>query len=348
MKPNSEYTYQISINDGECASEPRAIETGGINPMLPRLTLETGTALTPGFYILCSGFGAETPMGGPAKLVYIIDHDGDPVWWWTAPAAISRATMDWEGNRMYMLALNVSAAAASFSRVNMDGSEPRELDAIGNAHHDFTVTPGGRVVAIVHADRSDGVVQYDPDAGTFTSLVPDVATLYNRGKPEYHANSITYRADDDSFILGDRFPNLYVKFDRQGQLVWQFGGSEPIGPAFTGTGSWQANHGHHWTEDGRLLLFNNGSAATSRVLEFAVDEAKLQARLVREYSTMGASSLVLGDVQQLPNKHVIATYSTSGRLIEYTPDGEVAAELRASTSLGYTMYRRGLYGPPDK
>lgn len=348
MKPNSQYTYRISVNDGQCQSEPMTVETGGPPANLPRLTFEEGTAFTRGFYILSSGFGAELPTGGAAKLVYIIDQDGDPVWWWTAPAPASRATMDWSGEHMYMLALNVSGAGRSLFRVKMDGSESRDVNAIGNAHHDFTVTPDGHVVAIVHSGKSDGVVEYDPEAGTIEPLVADVSSLYAMANPEYHANAITYRRDDDSFIMGDRFPSLLVNFDRRGRLRWQFGGSDPIGPSFSGTGSWRANHGHHWTDDGHLLVFNNGAVSTSRVLDFAVDEANLEARLLREYATEGLSSLVLGDVQQLPNKNVLTTFSTSGRLIEYLPSGETLAHLHSSTSLGYTMYRRTLYGPPDK
>lgn len=349
MKASTEYTYRINVNDGACVSEPRTLQTGPASPHLPRLTFQVGSSFAPGFYILCSGFGADIPTGavGPARFVYIIDQDGDPVWWWNPAHASSRATMDWEGNSMYMLALNVGGASPAFARVNMDGTGYRKID-IGNAHHDFTVTPDGRIVVIVHAGKSDGVVAYDPKTDTLSAIVPDVASLYEKGRPEYHANAITYRRDDDSFILGDRFPNLLVKFDWQGQLLWQFGGDDPRGPAFAGTDSWNSNHGHHWTDDGRLLVFNNGAVATSKVLQFEVDEANLDARLSREYFTPGLSSLVLGDVQQLPNQHVLATFSASGHLIEYNPEGEIVTHLRASMSLGYTMYRRTLYGPPDK
>lgn len=348
MKPNSTYRYTIHVNDDECVSEPESITTGAAELSLPRLNFEAGESLTPGFYVLSSGFGADIPGWNAAKYVYIIDQDGDPVWWYLAPVAISRATLDWEGNHMYMLALNVGGGGGSLSRVNMDGSGGRLINAIDDGHHDFTVTPGGRVAVIVHKEKSDGVVEYDPEAGEVRTLVDDVASLYVKGTPEYHANSISYRPDDDSFILGDRYPNLYVKFDRDGELKWQFGGTQPLGPAFSGTGAWVANHGHHWTGDGHLFVFNNNGTSTSRVLDFAVDESKLEAQLLREFYSDGLSSLVLGDVQWLPNGHVLSTYSTSGHLIEYAASGEVVASIKSSTSLGYTMYRKSLYGPPDK
>lgn len=348
MKANTTYRYTIHVNDDECVSEPEQITTGAVEPMLARLNFEAGEALTPGFYILSSGFGTDVPGWSASKYVVIIDQDGDPVWWYLAPVAISRATMDWEGNHMYMLALNVGGGSGSLSSVNMDGSDGRPINAIPEGHHDFTVSPGGRVAVIVHKEKSDAVVEYDPEEGELRTLVEDVASLYVKGTPEYHANSITYRRDDDSFIMGDRYPNLYVKFDRAGQLKWQFGGTKPVGPAFSGTGTWNANHGHHWTGDGHFLVFNNNGASTSRVLDFAVDESKLEARLLRQFSSDGLSSLVLGDVQLLPNGHVLSTLSTSGRLVEYEASGEVAASIKSSTSMGYTMYRKTLYGPPEK
>lgn len=348
MKAGSTYRYTIHVNDDECVSEPEQITTGPAEPMLPRLNFELGEELTPGFYILSSGFGADVPGWSASKYIVIIDQDGDPVWWHLARLAISRATMDWEGDHMYMLALNVGGGGGSLSRVNMDGSDARPINAIPEGHHDFTVTPGGRAVVIVHKEKSDAVVEYDPEAGEVRTLVDDVASLYVKGTPEYHANSITYRRDDDSFILGDRYPNLYVKFDRAGELKWQFGGDAALGPAFSGTGTWNANHGHHWTGDGHFLVFNNNGTSTSRVLDFAVDESTLEARLLRQFSVDGLSSLVLGDVQRLPNGHVLSTLSTGGRLVEFEASGEVAASIKSSTSFGYTMYRKTLYGEPDK
>ncbi len=349
MKGSSRYTYTIDVNDGQCVSEPRELTTGAVPVSVPSVVFEVGTTLSPGFYILCSGFGPPvgTTFNAPSSTVYIIDQDGDPVWWWMAPQASSRATMDWEAEHMYMLALNVGGRNGGMYRVNMDGTHPKELTVLADGHHDFTVTPGGRVVSIVHAGRSDGVVEYDPETDHLVHLVEDVGSLYEMVKPEYHANSITYLEEDDAFILGDRYPSMYDKFDRHGQLQWQFGGANPRGPAFDGAGTWNANHGHHWT-NGKMFVFNNQAIGGSPILEFDVDEENLKARRVRSIDSEGYASLVLGDVQQLPNGNILATYSMAGRLVEYSPEGNVVASVKVRGSLGYSMFRSSMYGPPDK
>lgn len=349
MKPDSRYRYTIDVNDGACRSEPQELRTGVAPNTVPPVVFEVGTRLSPGYYILCAGFGPTTDgqLFGPSSMVYIIDGDGDPVWWWMAPQSSSRATVDWAAEYMYMQALNVGGGRGGMYRVALDGTDPEELELLSDAHHDFTVTPEGTVVAITHIRGGDAVVEYDPRANTVTPLVEDVRQLYVGAKPEYHANSITYIERDDAFILGDRYPDLYVKFDRRGELKWQFGGESPLGAAFRGTGTWTANHGHHWTA-GKMFIFNNKSIGASPILEFDVDESKLTATRVRSIEAKGYSSLVLGDVQRLPNGNILATYSMAGRIAEYAPDGELLATVKVRGSLGYSMYRSSMYGPPDK
>lgn len=349
MKPNSRYSYRIDVNDGTCTSEPQKITTGVAPNTVPPVVFEVGTRLSPGFYVLCAGFGPTTQgqVFGPSSMVYVIDGDGDPVWWWMAPQSSSRATLDWSAEHMYMQALNVGGSRGGMYRVDIDGANPQEIELLSDAHHDFTVTPEGTVVAIAHIKGGDAVVEYDPASNTLTSIVEDVRQLYVGAKPEYHANSISYIARDDTFILGDRYPDLYVKFDRQGALQWQFGGEDPLAAAFRGTGTWTANHGHHWTS-GKMFVFNNQSIGASPILEFDVDEANLTAKRVRSIEANGYSSLVLGDVQRLPNGNILATYSMAGRLAEYSPEGELLATVKVRGSLGYSMYRSSMYGPPDK
>jgi hypothetical protein len=347
LKASSKYTYQVSVNDGECISSAREVVTGPAPTAVPTSIFEQGQRLTPGFYILCTGFGPAAGSGDSpqSKVVHIIDEDGDPVWWWSAPQAVSRATLDWQGSYVYMLAINVNESEGGMYRVRLDGEDAEEIVELSTGHHDFTATPHGLAV-IVHRGEGDAVVAYDPVTNAVTD-VADVSNLYAMVDPGYHANSISYIKEDDTLILGDRYANLFVKLDRQGRLLWQFGGENPRGAAFEGVEGWRANHGHHWTGD-KMFVFSNQAAGGSPILEFDVDEANSRAELVRTIAVNGYSSLVLGDVQRLPNHHVLATYSVPGRLVEYSPSGEVLAVVQFRRSLGYTMYRDSLFGPPYK
>ena len=179
--------------------------------------------------------------------------------------------------------------------------------------------------------------------GTITTVVPKISALYS-STGGFHPNAIHYYPSDDSYTIGDRNPNLFVKITRQGQLLWQFGGSNPKGNHFHGT--WQVNHGHQLLDNGHFLFFNNGAMGQSTVLEFALDESTWTATEVFRYVPPQAS-LVLGDVERLPNGNTLVTDSNSGVIEEISPAG--APVQRFSTgSFGYADFRTSLYGPPPR
>src|SRR5690606_16319872 len=78
--------------------------------------------------------------------------------------------------------------------------------------------------------------------------------------------SLSYQADDDSYVLGDTTAGLYVKVSAAGELQWQLGGSEPLGAHLAA--DFSANYGHHWLDDA-LLVYARGQGV--RALEFSLD-----------------------------------------------------------------------------
>jgi hypothetical protein len=160
----------------------------------------------------------------------------------------------------------------------------------------------------------------------------------------FHTNSVHYYATDDTYTVGDRNPSLYVKLSRSGQLIWQFGGSNPKDPSkfFTGVPTWSINHGHQLLSDGTFLFFNNGA---NEAWGYTLDTTTMTAGKILSYTASGATSAVLGDVQRLPNGNVLVTFSTSGQIHEISPAGALVAKLTAS-EFGYAEFRESLYGPP--
>jgi hypothetical protein len=66
------------------------------------------------------------------------------------------------------------------------------------------------------------------------------------GSNTYHCNAILYHASDDTYTIGDRNPNLYVKVKHDGTPLWQIGGSCSGAKApKCASGTWQVNHGRH-------------------------------------------------------------------------------------------------------
>ena len=185
------------------------------------------------------------------------------------------------------------------------------------------------------------------DDGTMKTIIANMNTVYNSST--WHTNSIHYYPSDNTYTLGDRNPNLYVKVSRTGTLIWQLGGANPKDQTkfFSGAGTWSVNHGHHMLPDGTFYLFNNGQSGTSTVRGFKLNTSSMTATSSFTYMGSGVNSMVMGDVQGLPNGNVLVTASTSGNITEMTTGGQVIANFKGS-AFGYTEYRDSLYGPPPR
>ena len=155
---------------------------------------------------------------------------------------------------MWFSGINVAGGDASMKRVTMDGLVEDDFSAeFEELHHDFTVLPDETIAFIRHDGERDLVVERAPD-GTLTTIF-NVASAHG-GSMRNHANSIHYRADDDTYTVSDLNQDAYVKVTRQGDVVWVLGGSTSD---FTGDGAtWEAQHGHHVLGDDRFLFFSNG------------------------------------------------------------------------------------------
>ncbi len=346
MKGQRDYVVRIVAQGGgmTCTSEDYTLTTGAVAnsvPVIDRNVINEG-AIAKGFIVTSGGVGN---FGfGPAVPAFIIDSDGDVVWWADAPTSTSRARMSWEGDAMWMMELNVENGGGEVRRVSMDGLDVQpNVSGLSGGHHDFTVAPGGVIAVIAWQGGCSAILERTPD-GTVTPILPDVSNVYQTDR-DCHTNAINYSPYDDTYTLSDRNVNLFVKISREGELIWQFGGTNPRGNHFTG--SWSVNHGHHLQENGNFLFFNNGSmGAASAVLEFHLDEASWTATPVWEYRA-SPSSGTLGDAQRLPNGNTLVTYSNQGVLHEVDANGNLIQSFTTS-SLGYAEFRESLYGPPTR
>lgn len=361
MKPDATYSYKVIVND-TCVSETKSLTTG-IRPTtapggerLPRIVKSGSGTAQAGFYVL-------SILGSNAANV-IIDQDGDTVWWAGGVAATEgtgRAKMDWDGKYMWAIAANPFPGAGSIRRVSMDGLEDTtDLPGTEFRHHDLAALPGGVMTMIAHQAAASPtctrIFEHNPD-GTTKEIVADVNSLYKQVN-DCHTNSIHYHPDEDVYTLGDREASLFVKMTRDGEVVWQLGGSDPVGPSFAGIGKWKISHGHHFFEQEgqlRMLVFNNsgddtGGAAAgpggTKVREFALDEAAMTAS---EIWSLGVdSTTIMGDAQRLPNGNTLITLTTKGAVREYGPGDTLINEFNTGTQVGYVDYRPTLYGMPAK
>jgi hypothetical protein len=348
LKQSQNYTFHIeATRHGQiCASADYALPTTGSFPSARPVTAAVAQPdqREPGFIVTSSG----TTLPSSA---FIIDADGEIVWYADGPRDPTRALMDYEGNNMWMVALNLDNDAGEMRYVSMDGEEEQhDVPGLENAHHDFTVMPGGKVAALVWREpgidpESDLVIR-SPD-GTVTSPFTIGGNLYR--SDTFHANAIHYLRSDDSFTIADRNPNVFVKVSATGVLAWQLGGSCDQAPAGgrCATRDWQIVHGHQLLEDGTFLAFNNAYGEMSHVVELGLTATptSFEATLVEDY-TGTAASTTMGDVQRLPGGNTLVTYSTDGKIVELDPSWNEVQTF--SARVGYASWRPTLYGPPPR
>jgi hypothetical protein len=346
LKQSKDYTFHIeATRNGEtCVGPDYALPTTGSFAVSPPVTVKVAQASKrePGFIVTSSG--TFEPSGA-----FIIDADGDVVWYTDGPLNTTRAQMDYEGDNMWMVALNLDNAVGEMRYVSMDGEQEQlNVPGLEKAHHDFAVMPGGKVAALSWRgsgiDPESDLVIRSPD-GTVTTPFKIGSNLYQ--SDTYHANAIHYIPSDDSFTIADRNPNVFVKVSATGTPVWQLGGVCDQAPAGKQCipQDWQIVHGHHLLDDGTFLAFNNAYLETSHVFEFKLNAApsSFAAALVKNY-TGNNSSTTMGDVQRLPSGNTLVTYSTDAKIVELDASWNVVQTF--SVRVGYASWRPTLYGSP--
>lgn len=353
MKGSSDYDFQVVATSGgqSCSSDVQSLETGPVANSVPIVTrdVEDESAISPGFIVTLE-YGANAQA-------FIIDKDGDPVWWAPTPNSASAARIDWDSKYVWMVTGNPFGGQGSgeVTRVSIDGTDVQSISGTSESHHDLAPLPGGGVAILLHGNNCSEILELGPDLSVQNTI--DLSSAYV-GTQGCHANSILYHPDDDTYTVSDRSANLYVKIDRaDGALHWQFGGNNPLGEHIPE--DWAVNHGHHVLDNGNFLFFNNngigggggpgGPAGGSPVHEYALDLQSFTATQVFTYTAAGGNSTTsLGDVQRLPNGNTLVTYSNEGIMHEVDGAGEVVQVISIPGALGYSIHRESLYGEPPK
>jgi hypothetical protein len=366
LKPSSTYTFHVEATGADgavCKSAEGTLITGTLSGVPTITRTATKPAAQAVGFIISSG-GVNHSGGSGINQAFIVDADGAVVWTASAPSQASRARLDYEGNNMWMMALNVGNTGGEMRYVSMDGAtKQNNISGLSKSHHDFTVLKGGGVATMAWStsgtDPESDLLERSAD-GKVTTVFHIGANLYKGGPGlmggsgnGYHCNSILHHESDDTYTIGDRNPSSFVKVSRAGTPVWQFGGSCSGAPApKCVAATWSINHGHQILDNGNFLFFNNGAFNTttpSNVLEFSLSTSgTMQANQLKSYASASkARSDSLGDVQRLPNGNTLVVFSNDGLIEEVDSSWNVVQKLEAS-SFGYADWRETLYGPPPR
>ena len=107
----------------------------------PTVTTNNAAALAGGF-ILTGQYVRNANGSGPA---YILDSDGDYVWWYNIEDYVTGVVMDYAGTHMWINNHPPNLADAKIHRVTMDGVTSEDLTSqMPKISHQLTVLPEGR------------------------------------------------------------------------------------------------------------------------------------------------------------------------------------------------------------
>src|SRR5690606_8790758 len=107
LKAESSYTYRVVASSAteQCTSDDRSLSTGSLEEDLAVITRVANRPdeQARGFILAAPGFSAAASP----PFVYIIDADGDIVWWGRSSPSCTHALMSWEGTDMWTNQTNV-------------------------------------------------------------------------------------------------------------------------------------------------------------------------------------------------------------------------------------------------
>ena len=356
MKTAKTYHYRVVAKDdagNECSSPDSTLMTGALANGLAKIKVTTKDAskLAGGFLLLGQFVQNAGASGAPG---YILDADGEYVWWYAPGGDVTGARLSHDGKYMWLNSVNVPNGTTRVHRVSMDGMTDEDFSTpFKGQNHQLTVLPDGTIAFYAYSSGNcDDIKERAPD-GTIKTIV-NAGTAQNT-TTACHTNNIQYSPMDDTLVFSDLDHSTVTKITRTGKTVWVLNN----GTSFSGA-SWKGGeHGIHVLGLDSFLIFNNnssmgvgasgGTGDGSMALEIKLDLTAKTGKIVWMYKSTIQND-IMGDVQRLPNGNTVVGFSTQGVLQEVDADKNVLQELSwpAGASFGYIEKRPTLYGPPVK
>jgi hypothetical protein len=263
----------------------------------------------------------------------------------------------WEGK--------VVAGHGAGEYVIFDGSY-REIARVraGNGYrgdlHEFLITPQETALLVAYAARQtdlspiggakdgmawEGIVQeVDIESGqvifewrsldhggieeSYIELPEDPDFVYDY----FHINSIDVDYDGNLLVSARNTCSVYKVERKSGEVSWRLGGKKSDFEMGQGT-RFAFQHDARHQRDGTITIFDNGAHPKvheeSRGIVVELDEQKMSAKLVREYTSPKTRlSTSQGNMQLLPNSNVLIGWGSGPFVSEFSYEGELLFEAR--------------------
>jgi hypothetical protein len=366
MKASHLYHYRITAANGggQCAGPDTTLMTGPLANGLvkPTVTTQNAAALAGGFLLT----GQYVQNAGGTTPAFILDADGDIVWWYNVADYITGVVMDYAGTHMWINNHPPDLTNAKVHRVTMDGLTDEDLSSqMYELSHQLTVLPDETVVFYAADSGTEGcsdIKERAPD-GTVRTIVNSQTALGTTG--QCHVNNIQYSQADDTLVFSDHIHCAVAKIKRSdGSIVWILNGATKT---FTGDTWLGSEHGIQILGLDDFLIFNNNSRSIegatlpvsmgtgdgSNAIEIKLDLTAKTVTKIWSYKPMGTTPTeyqteVMGDLQRLGNGNIVIAYGGKGIIQEIDAASNVLQEMRTTTNFGYIQKRATLYGPPPR
>ena len=234
-------------------------------------------------------------------------------------------------------------------------------------HHEFLITPQDTALITIYnavpwdlssvGDSSDNVAmqglvqELDIETGKVLfewHSLEHVGLDETYGKPGedkdypgidyFHLNSIDVDHDDNLLVSARKTSAVY-KIDRKtGEIIWRLGGNKSDFEMGPGT-RFAFQHDARRLPDGTISIFDNGATIfqngvaeaieESRAIVLELDEERMRASLVREYTHPDKQYAdAAGNMQVLPNGNVFVGWGRALEISEFSKDGRLLFDAR--------------------
>jgi len=333
LKPERTYHFRIVASDGATSyvSDDHTLLTGPAPADFPLSELEGSLpeSLEKG-YFFGSFWTVITSATSFTWTGYIVDSDGDLVWWHTAEPespggelGYARARLSADSQDVWLV--QVRNGGGPLVRVGIDTLEAQTYDEPVGSHDIVAVT--GQTMAYLDYSARDCTGFSELDKHGTARPVFDIETAL--GLTSCHANSLQYVPSQDVYVLSIHQDDVVV-VDREGRVAWRL--SEKV---TGGNASWGAHqHGAQLLDDG-ILIFANETDQGSQVLEFALDGS------LRRSIPAPEDFNFLGNAQRLRDGSTLVASGYSMHVV--TAAGNIALKMTFDSMLGYFEFRSSLY-----
>ena len=180
---------------------------------------------------------------------------------------------------------------------------------------------------------------------------------YAAGIDYFHVNSIDVD-DDENLLISARETSAVYKVDRKsGEVIWRLGGKKSDFEMGEGT-RFAFQHDARRQRDGTISIFDNGplvfesgipkAVEESRAIVLDLDERKMTASLVREYTHPEEQHAdAAGNVQVLANGDAFVGWGRALAVSEFSKGGELIFDARLpAQNKSYRAFRFSWMGYP--